>query len=106
MSGADWKVGDLAICIREGTWISHGIGPRLGQVLPVNAVIDLAQVEVVGPRSHPCYLEFAEWGCDFTFGCGNFTKIQPLSPQQRLREETEIHVCKNLARSRARQAAQ
>lgn len=102
MSGADWNAGDLAICIREGTWITHGIGPRKGQILPVRAVIDLSQVVVVGPRSHPCYLEFAEWGRDFTFGCGNFTKIQPLSDLERHRAESEIDVEERLSRKRER----
>ena len=100
--GTDWNPGDLALCIREGSWIRHGVGPRKGQILPVRAVLDLEKVVVVGPRSHPCYLEFAEWDRNFTFGCGNFTKIQPLSDLEHDRAETEFHVARNLARRRER----
>lgn len=101
MSGADWNVGDLAICIRPGRWVDpiephDGSGPKTGSI---------HEVEEVGAHQGFVFLGFSLWPEEF-YEASAFRKIAPLSDLERLRAETEFHVSKNLARHRARQAAQ
>ncbi|HUD92305.1 hypothetical protein [Sphingobium sp.] len=100
MSGADWQVGDLAMCIRSGKWIDviardASSGPAPGSI---------HVVDEIGQAGGTDFLGFPEWPEDF-FGADAFRKIEPLSDLERLRAETDFHVSKNLARRRARQVA-
>lgn len=74
---SDWQAGDLALCIREGSWTAYGIGLRRGQIHPVERVYDPDDVGEEAAGAHPCYLEFAPWAPDNTFGCGAFIKVTP-----------------------------
>lgn len=79
----DWQVGDLALCVRVGSWLDYGIGPRSGSIHVVAYIYGLGDVDPIGDVKHPCYLEFDEWAPDNTFGCLNFRKIRPLTDEQR-----------------------
>lgn len=87
----NWQAGDMALCVREGAWVSRGINLRKGQVHKVVGIYSPDELsEVVGERrDNACFLMFAPWQPDFCFGSSAFRKITPEEPDEFDREVIE-----------------
>lgn len=85
----DWKVGDLALCIKQGQWQSVetgsllNYGPRCGEVCTV--------VGVYMDRGY-LVLALAEWPGDGSYGyiAVNFRKVTPPEADEFDREVIDL----------------
>lgn len=87
---ADWQKGDLALCVKEGSWSDYKIALHVGQVHEVINVLGRDQIELVGPEGQSCFLEFAAWSPTYTFGESYFRKITPPKADEFDREVIDL----------------
>ena len=81
----EWRAGDLALCIKQGDWISapsdpNNDGPIAGQILTVKVVVAGHGVIALG---------FAEWE-PALFRSTRFRKIPPHIPDEEDREAIRL----------------
>ena len=89
---SDWHKGDLAMCVKEGSWSDHNVALHVGQVHEVIDIFSPDQIELVGPEGQSCFLEFAPWSPFFTFGESYFRKVSPLQTDEFDREVIDLMV--------------
>jgi hypothetical protein len=87
----DWKVGDLALCIKQGQWqrittgIRHNKGPRCGEVCTVTGVF---------VKDGYIALALAEWPRASGYGYGyiacRFRKVTPPEADEFDREVIDL----------------
>jgi hypothetical protein len=85
VSGAEWKIGDLAICVGKGRWFDVAqrnlrTGPQPGSI---------HEVDEIGEMDGLVYLGFSAWPEDF-FESPAFRKIEPLTEWEHGRFEIEL----------------
>lgn len=96
-ASADWRVGDLAMCVRPGKWVDpifprDATGPAKGSIY---------EVEELATYRDNLLLGFTGWPDDF-FDASAFRKVQPLSDL----DVERFLIGMNVDRVRAARAAQ
>lgn len=85
----DWKVGDLALCIKQGQWQSvktgdlHNYGPRCGEVCTVTGLC---------VKGGYIFLALAEWPGDggYSYIAHRFRKVTPRDADEFDREVIDL----------------
>tara|TARA_R110002012_G_scaffold16958_23_gene64569 strand:- start:38 stop:331 length:294 start_codon:yes stop_codon:yes gene_type:complete len=89
MSG--WQKGDLALCVRDGSWVNHNGGPRKGEIHKVVAIMTGEVGHHINPHpSNTCFLAFAPWLPISVFGNVNFRKVTPPKADEFDREVIDL----------------